>query len=533
MYESLTAFLPELNKTSYGDWVIDRENDGSPEHPIHFPFVNYDDVVVGLWHVIYDFEKNHPDYELTRYSDILAKSSIKWEAESMEHADVSDLDGQTVMALLMAATRAERFCEGAMLGFLENGCIKRWIQRLKDIDDGIEKSDLEEPGQRNPIISFKGKLQKMKLISHIGGFGPMPEPDEEVEQRLSISSDGNIWFTRYCFEDRDNDHKLISKEKIPTDGNTIKTILDAVTRSFEKYEFDFVTDVAGWELVLTDEDGKETNINGSVYSDSKFHWLSDFIRENLGRKDLLLFDGNPDRIERIEVTYDRHLEMEIAKPVNPAQPYAIWDYHENIVIDRATETIEHFRQIFSECDVRNTYHIAEGVSNFLDEMDVDALSEVEGNPQDIYVDPHRTDSYKILVTTKLGGTRKTTGTFDKKGLPKDWPEFADKLYDFLSFYGIGEFFDERTYGKVRRRNNDLIFCNVVFENGGKEYCYQSSEDYDVGDLVIVPAGHDNHEAVVRIESMEYHPAEEAPFPIDKIKHVIRKFDEEKDKGLLQ
>ena len=49
---------------------------------------------------------------------------------------------------------------------------------------------------------------------------------------------------------------------------------------------------------------------------------------------------------------------------------------------------------------------------------------------------------------------------------------------------------------------------------------------------MVPAGQDNHEALVRIESIEYHPAAEAPYPIKKIKHILRKFDEDKDKQLL-
>lgn len=533
MYEALTAYLPELNKASYGEWIVDKENDGSPEHPIHFPFVNYDKTVDGIWNEIYNFEHEHPDFQLTRYNDILAKRGIKWETQSMKSTDVSKLDGQTVMALLMAVTRAERFCDGAMLDFFETGYITKWIQRLKQIDDDAEAGNFEKSDEENTALSFRGKLQKVKLISHKGGFGPAPEPGEEVEQRLSISSDGVVWFTRYCFGDRRNGPELISKEKIPADTGMINDILDSVARAFEKYELDFVTDVAAWELAITDEDGKTTNITGSVYSDSKFHWLSDFIRDKLGRNDLILFDGNPDRVERIEVTYDRHLEIKMGKPVNPEHPYAIWDYHERLSIDRASETIEHFRQIMSECDVYNKYHVSEGVSDFLDETDIDALLEVEGNPPDVYIDPRRTDNYKIVVTTKLGGPRETKGTFDKKGLPKDWPEFADRLYDFLSFYGIGEFFDERTYGKVRRRINDMIFYNVVFENGGKEYCYLSDEEYDVGDLVVVPAGRDNHEAVVRIESIEYHPEDEAPFPVDKIKHVIRKFDEETDKDLLK
>jgi hypothetical protein len=49
---------------------------------------------------------------------------------------VSDLDGQAVMALLLGAVRAERFCDGALLGFFEDGSIRRWLLRLREIDNG-------------------------------------------------------------------------------------------------------------------------------------------------------------------------------------------------------------------------------------------------------------------------------------------------------------------------------------------------------------------------------------------------------------
>mgnify|MGYP003360576731 FL=1 len=52
----------------------------------------------------------------------------------MEGADTSKLDGQTVMALLVASLRADRFCEGALLGFFESGAIRRWLIRLREID---------------------------------------------------------------------------------------------------------------------------------------------------------------------------------------------------------------------------------------------------------------------------------------------------------------------------------------------------------------------------------------------------------------
>lgn len=53
----------------------------------------------------------------------------------MPGADVSELDGQAVMALLLRAVRAERFCDEALLGFFEDGSVKRWLLRLREIDD--------------------------------------------------------------------------------------------------------------------------------------------------------------------------------------------------------------------------------------------------------------------------------------------------------------------------------------------------------------------------------------------------------------
>ncbi len=282
----LTRFLPELDKAEYGKWVIDRENDGPSGNPLHFPFMDYDGIVDSIWDAIYDFEKDHEDFELMKYSEILSKSNIERNTQSMKEADVSKLDGQTVMALLMAATRIERFCEGAMLDFLGSGCISKWLQRLKDIDDGVESN------------------------------------------------------------------------------------------------------------------------------------------------------------------------------------------------------------------------------------------------------PNRTDRYRILITTRHGGTREVTGTFDKDGLPSDWPEFAENLRDFLASHGIGGLLDDRVYGKARRRKDDLVFCNVVFHDGGGKYCYLADDDdFDIGDAVVVPVGQDNHEAFVRIESIEYHPAEDAPWPVDKIKHILRRFDADKDRNL--
>lgn len=71
VYKSLTDFLPMLEEDKIGDWAIDRVNDGTPEHPIQMPFVNYSRLVREVEDAIYDFEQMHPEYGLNRYSSIL------------------------------------------------------------------------------------------------------------------------------------------------------------------------------------------------------------------------------------------------------------------------------------------------------------------------------------------------------------------------------------------------------------------------------------------------------------------------------
>ena len=136
MYESLTSLLPIINKTGFGEWIIDKVHDGSPEHPKHFPFVAYRPVVRDIEEAVYSFIDQHKDMELTKYNEILREAHIEWGTESMRNADVSSLNGKTVMALLVGAIRAERFCDGALLGFCENGSITKWLKRLQEIDLG-------------------------------------------------------------------------------------------------------------------------------------------------------------------------------------------------------------------------------------------------------------------------------------------------------------------------------------------------------------------------------------------------------------
>lgn len=131
------------------------------------------------------------------------------------------------------------------------------------------------------------------------------------------------------------------------------------------------------------------------------------------------------------------------------------------------------------------------------------------------------------MTIKRPHKRSSQGSFDKNGLPDAFEEFADAVFDFIRFYGWGEILDPSVYSKVKRRTTDYIYCSVVFEEGQKSYYYLTEDDsIKIGDFVLVPAGKDNHEAVVQVVDIEYFSAEDVPLPAEKTKHIIRKCTDE-------
>lgn len=134
MFQELTGYIEKLDNEEYGTWVIDRENSGSSEHPIQMPYVNYGKVATDFETAVYYFREEHPEFEMGRYDETLDLADIEWGTNSMEGVIADDLDAKTVLALIIGAIRSDRFCEGALLGFMKSGTIRRWLVRLRELD---------------------------------------------------------------------------------------------------------------------------------------------------------------------------------------------------------------------------------------------------------------------------------------------------------------------------------------------------------------------------------------------------------------
>lgn len=75
--------------------------------------------------------------ELIDYKDIVERSGIGFSLDEMRNADISCVDADTIVAMMIYIYRADRFC-GYQEHFLEcmkDGTFKRWLGRLAELVD--------------------------------------------------------------------------------------------------------------------------------------------------------------------------------------------------------------------------------------------------------------------------------------------------------------------------------------------------------------------------------------------------------------
>lgn len=121
IYKDLTKYLARIKDIECG----------TLQRPLE---MLYEQIGQELAREVYRFDEEHPEYDLSKYGDILEKYNIKWDYQSLLHADVSKMDGQGVVALLVATIRAERFCDCVLVDFWKNGCIRKWLERLEKLE---------------------------------------------------------------------------------------------------------------------------------------------------------------------------------------------------------------------------------------------------------------------------------------------------------------------------------------------------------------------------------------------------------------
>jgi hypothetical protein len=135
---------------------------------------------------------------------------------------------------------------------------------------------------------------KLTLVSGTVGYGPMPAPGEEVEQRVTLRANGRASVTRYV-QPRRRGKERSEMARPQCSAEEAQAILDATLAALDREVVVCVTDVPVWELVLELEDGSAIDARGSVFpGDDVLDRISEALRKALGAPWLIAFDGCPD-----------------------------------------------------------------------------------------------------------------------------------------------------------------------------------------------------------------------------------------------
>ena len=212
----------------------------------------------------------------------------------------------------------------------------------------------------------------------------MPEPDDEVEQHLTINNEGWVWFSGYNFGCGSERYEKARSKNFKIDKAAADKLLDAIA-----------ADIGDWVIELTNTEGITYKFRSSLCADFDYEGtdLSDLVRDTVGMEDLCVFDGNckPDVINKITLDYHRVTKIKPGhKPEGAEWGFVTWDYNERLIIDREKETLEHIQKIGTGCKVSRKYEIEGGIESLLENFDAeDLFAYSEGNPDDVIDTPDR------------------------------------------------------------------------------------------------------------------------------------------------
>lgn len=211
---------------------------------------------------------------------------------------------------------------------------------------------LTSENKDSPFL-FQEQVHKIQIVSNNISYGLCPERDEEVAQHLAVYADGQVLFSGYCYGDGAS-YKLVRTKNFSIGEEAATRILRAIETVFsDEYETVFATDIGDWNMTVTNTDGKAYRFEGALCCDFDAGGmdLSDLIRDTLDMPDLLLFDGNckPDKVNKITIHYHRVTKIKPKVPISETVDTYTWDYSEQLIIDRKSETMEHIQRIGSGC----------------------------------------------------------------------------------------------------------------------------------------------------------------------------------------
>ena len=107
-------------------------------------------------------------------------------------------------------------------------------------------------------------MYKRQVSSNIC-YGLKPQPDEEVEQHITINNEGHVWFSGYKFGYGDERYEKARSKSFKIDEADADRLLSAIAACFgNEYTEIIATDNGDWLMELANTEGITYKFKGSL-----------------------------------------------------------------------------------------------------------------------------------------------------------------------------------------------------------------------------------------------------------------------------
>lgn len=138
------------------------------------------------------------------------------------------------------------------------------------------------------------QIQKVRIVSNNICYGPEPLPEDEVEQHLTISASGRVWFTAYKYASGFGKYEICRKQQLAIGKPVAKEILAFLSQYINSNQLVcYATDIGSWEMTIKDTEGKSFNFKGSLCGGVAVGDvdLAQLLRAYVSINQLFAFDG--------------------------------------------------------------------------------------------------------------------------------------------------------------------------------------------------------------------------------------------------
>ena len=215
--------------------------------------------------------------------------------ETVEY--IIGLPNGTKNTVEQASFQACGFDTWSVEGDLLKACLEI-VERVKKTEAILDFSAHEDEVTGLPFrfefVVWQPRLKSVRIVSNLMCFGPCPEPEDLVEQRLTISSTGRVWFSEYLYGNGyPEKYPLGRKMQLSIGKDRAAAILSKLADvRGSGMPLMHCTDIGTWEMTLTDRAGNRSEVscsmNGLLFDGIE---LSDYIRERIPIEGLAVFGG--------------------------------------------------------------------------------------------------------------------------------------------------------------------------------------------------------------------------------------------------